>query len=163
MTPRINKQVALVSLALVSSVLLLFACSKPEVAEAVNTDGFDATQEQRWRVVNYWATWCGPCILEIPELNQLALDHRQQLVVWGVNFDNPLTEAERQAAITKMNIHFPVYRQDPASDLGIDRPLVLPTTFIFSPDGVLVETLVGPQTGETLLALIGQQGSAKLN
>jgi len=53
-----------------------------------------------------------------------------------------------------MNILFPVYPQDPAVDLGIKTPLVLPTTFMFAPDGALVETLVGPQTGESILAVI---------
>ena len=152
MQPRVSKRLVLVTV-----VFLLNACSKPDVSETMITDDFGVGDGKRWRVVNYWATWCGPCILEIAELNKIALDYRQQLVVLGVNFDNPLTESERQVAIAKMDIHFPVYTQDPASDLGIDRPLVLPTTFMFSPDGVLVETLVGPQTVETLLAVIRSQ------
>lgn len=153
MQPRVSKRLVLAAL-----VFLLSACSKPDVSKTVIADDFGAGDGKRWRVVNYWATWCGPCILEIAELNKIALDYRQQLVVLGVNFDNPLTESEREAAIAKMDIHFPVYAQDPASELGIDRPLVLPTTFIFSPDGVLVETLVGPQTVETLLTVIRSQG-----
>jgi thiol-disulfide isomerase/thioredoxin len=135
-------------------VLMLCACAKPDVSVTEATGNGSADAGQRWRVVNYWATWCGPCILEIEELNHLAQDYSDELVVLGVNFDNPITEAERQAAIREMNILFPVYPQDPAVDLGIKTPLVLPTTFMFAPDGALVETLVGPQTGESILAVI---------
>lgn len=149
---RMGQQMRLLLTALL--VLVLYACAKPEVSGVVTTDDDRAATSQRWRVVNYWATWCGPCILEIGELNQLAQDYSEDLMILGVNFDNPLTEAERQADIAKMNILFPVYPQDPAPDLGIDTPLVLPTTFMFSPDGALVETLVGPQTGESILAVI---------
>lgn len=157
----VEKQIKQLTVALLA--LMLFACAKPEVALIDATDNFSAEAGQRWRVVNYWATWCGPCILEIEELNQLARDYSDELIVLGVNFDNPLTEAERLAAIAEMNIRFPVYPQDPAPDLGIDTPLVLPTTFMFAPDGALVETLIGPQTGESILAVIHSHDSGQKN
>ena len=45
--------------------------------------------ENKWQVINYWATWCGPCITEIPELNELAHEHSAELIVLGVDFDAP--------------------------------------------------------------------------
>lgn len=157
----VEKQIKQLMTALL--VLMLFACAKPDVSLSDATDDFSADVGQRWRVVNYWATWCGPCILEIEEFNQLAQDYSEELIVLGVNFDNPLTEAERQADIREMNILFPVYPQDPAPDLGIKTPLVLPTTFMFAPDGALVETLVGPQTGESILTVIHDHDSGQQN
>ena len=43
--------------------------------------------EQRGKVVliNIWATWCGPCVAEMPEIDQLASDYADELVVIGVN------------------------------------------------------------------------------
>ena len=41
----------------------------------------------KWVVVNFWATWCGPCVHEIPDLSKLADDYRGRLVVLGVAVD----------------------------------------------------------------------------
>lgn len=105
----------------------------------------------KWVIVNYWATWCAPCIKEIPELNELAADHADDLVVLGVNFDNPQGE-EALKQLKKMKIEFPVFSAPPHDMLGVAMPEVLPTTFVFAPGMELRETLVGPQTGASLLA-----------
>jgi thiol-disulfide isomerase/thioredoxin len=132
-------------------ILLLAACQQPDFLDTKGNGYRYEDMVGKWRIVNYWATWCGPCIKEIPELNVLAKDHAETVKVFGVNYDSPEIE-ERQAQVEKMKIEFPVYSEDPASALGIAKPEVLPTTFIFSPDGKLAATLVGPQTEATLLA-----------
>ncbi len=101
----------------------------------------------QWRVVNYWAVWCSPCREEIPELNRL---HKSRdLVVFAVNYDGKQGEAlASQAAM--MGINFIILAQDPGPDLGIERPRVLPTTLLVNPAGRVTDTLVGPQTQETL-------------
>ena len=42
-------------------------------------------EQGHWRIVNYWAVWCGPCREEIPELNRLH--EETDLVVFAVNYD----------------------------------------------------------------------------
>ena len=104
----------------------------------------------QWRVVNYWAVWCGPCREEIPELNRL---HKgTDLVVYAVNYDGKQGEELASQAAT-MNIEFTILAQDPGPALGVERPRVLPTTLLVDPAGRVTDTLVGPQTQETLLAL----------
>ena len=103
-----------------------------------------------WRVVNYWAVWCSPCREEIPELNRL---HQEtDLVVFAVNYDGKQGEELASQAAT-MNIGFRVLAQDPGPALGVERPRVLPTTLLVDPAGRVTDTLVGPQTQETLLAI----------
>ncbi len=41
----------------------------------------------KWVIVNYWATWCPPCLDEIPELVSLHDDNRDKLVVLGVDYE----------------------------------------------------------------------------
>jgi thiol-disulfide isomerase/thioredoxin len=133
--------------------LLLAACQQPDFLDTKGNGHRYEDMEGKWRLVNYWATWCGPCIKEIPELNTLSLDHGDTVLVFGVNFDSPEVE-EQQAQVERMKIEFPVYTHDPAKELGVTKPDVLPTTFIFSPDGKLAATLVGPQTEESLLSVM---------
>lgn len=102
-----------------------------------------------WTFVNYWAEWCKPCIEEIPELN--AMHQREGYRVLGVNFDGASGE-ELQSQLTALGVHFPTLDEDPSDTFSIDRPQVLPTTLLVSPEGRLLRTLVGPQTEETLIA-----------
>ena len=103
-----------------------------------------------WRVVNYWAVWCAPCREEIPELNRLH--QRTDLVVYAVNYDGK-QGAELASQVATMNIEFTILAQDPGPALGVERPRVLPTTLLVNPAGEVTDTLVGPQTEETVLAI----------
>ena len=102
----------------------------------------------QWRVINYWAIWCAPCREEIPELN--ALDDTTELMVFAVNYDGQNGEA-LQSQAAEMGINFTLLEQDPGTALGIERPRVLPTTLLVNPQGAVTDTLVGPQTQESLL------------
>ena len=106
----------------------------------------------KWIVINYWATWCGPCREEIPELNLLSREKPDVLKVFGVNFE-PVDCQEMQENIKEMGITFPVYPEDPYEQFGYERPMVLPTTIIISPEGSLHAKLVGPQTRDSIIAV----------
>lgn len=129
--------------------LTLTACEPVEFETNRGDSGQFSDFHGQWLVINYWATWCKPCIEEIPELNQLAIDHRDSIAVLGVNFDNQQGE-KLTASIAKLGIAFPVLLRDPAPTLAFQRPSVLPTTVLIAPSGELHTVLVGPQTGETL-------------
>ena len=141
--------------------LTMTACTQPDFHD---TDGKAYRYSDftgRWLLVNYWATWCAPCIKEIPEL--AALDSaREDVVVLGVNYDllsgadDSARRAEQMARdIATMNITFPVLSGDPSAALGVDRPAVLPTTLVIDPDGNLHSILTGPQTQASLLMVMG--------
>ncbi len=107
----------------------------------------------RWLVINYWAEWCAPCREEIPELNRLATELGDRVSVQGINYDG-LTGAEHDASARVMGITFASGGEDLGAQLMLERPKVLPTTYLIAPGGKLAHTLVGPQTYEALLALI---------
>lgn len=102
----------------------------------------------QWVVVNYWAQWCAPCIKEIPELNSLDQEYAQVTVV-GVHYDGKEGQ-ELELQRQKLGVTFASLASDPAAQLGISRPVVLPTTLILDPKGQLVATLIGPQTFASL-------------
>lgn len=103
----------------------------------------------QWVVINYWAQWCKPCIEEIPQLNTLDSEYRD-VTVLGVNYDGATGEDLEQQR-QQLGVRFANLEQDPAEQLGQSRPVVLPTTFIVNPQGELVQTLIGPQTLESLV------------
>jgi len=144
------------ALTLLSIMLLtgLVACSKPSDFLDTRGNGYRYSDFQgKWQVINYWATWCAPCIKEIPELISLD-ENNDNVVVFGVNFDAPEGE-EITRQIEKMGITFPVYQEDPHASLGIPMPQVLPTTVLIDPSGKIAEVLVGPQTEASLLLAMG--------
>ena len=104
----------------------------------------------KWVVVNYWASWCGGCIQEIPELNHFYKDHQNDDVVFlGVNFDQLPPEVLRDA-IARTAITFPVLIGDPNPVWRLGEVDVLPTTFIINPKGRVVKQIVGPNTEASL-------------
>ena len=103
-----------------------------------------------WIVINYWAVWCKPCREEIPELNHL--NDVTGIEVLGVNFDRKSGEA-LYADAQHLGLEFENIG-DPSQQLGIERPTVLPTTVVLSPSGDVEAVLIGPQTKETILAVI---------
>jgi thiol-disulfide isomerase/thioredoxin len=134
--------------------VVLFACSRP--VDFVDTDGNSyrySDMQGKWQVINYWATWCAPCIREIPELIKLD-ENNDNVVVFGVNFDSPEGE-EIARQIERMGITFPIYLEDPHVRLGIQMPKVLPTTVLIDPEGKIADVLVGPQTEAGLLLAMG--------
>lgn len=138
-------------LPILTLIALLAACQQPEFF-SVEGKGYRFDDlKGKHLIVNYWATWCGPCIKEIPELNELALKHEDILAVWGVNFDEPQGD-EMARQVLKMKIDFPVFQTNPSQHLGVKTPEVLPTTLIFDPQGQLIAELVGPQTEASVLA-----------
>ena len=131
--------------------LVLAACSP-----GGTPDGSLALDKLRgqWVVINYWAIWCKPCAQEIPELN--ALDKLPGVTVLGVNFD-AATGEELAGQLEKLDIRFPTLDADPAAQLGVPRPVVLPTSLVIDPSGNLDGTLVGAQTLQSLAEATAQE------
>lgn len=139
--------------------LLISACgsqsnSLPTVEDIEGNSHVLSELDDKWLVINYWASWCKPCYTEIPELNSFQRTYAAKVAVLGVSYDQVGLDDLPQI-VEHMQINFPTLKHDPAKQLGINAIPGLPATFIFSPQGKLVKSLFGPQTNADLAEALG--------
>lgn len=95
----------------------------------------------KWVVVNYWATWCPPCLEEIPDLIALH-EKRKDMVVLGVALE--YQDAKEVRTFVDDNLmNYPVVLGDDKLLKQIGPADVLPTTYIFNPQGQLAKVRRG--------------------
>ena len=93
-------------------------------------------QEQRGKVVlvNFWATWCGPCRKEMPHLNRIADKYRASgLVMLGINVDDDVRNAADVAA--KLGVKFPVLLDSEKKVSALYDLSAMPATVLIDKDG----------------------------
>ena len=117
----------------------------PEYA-AMNLDGskFElASKRDKVVLLNLWATWCGPCRYEIPELQRMH-DHYagRGFEVVGVSVDQSPAETVREFA-TEHKMTYPVVHDQEERLAGILEASVLPTTVLIGRDGRILWKKVG--------------------
>ena len=141
------------SLPLLTLLLCFTACSKPDFEIYKNSSGYIQDLRGKWVVINYWADWCPPCIKEMPELSSFYEDNKEEVQVFAYNFDQ-LEGEELQEQILRFKVNVPSLLTDPGELFGWEVPESLPATYIIDPEGVTREVLIGPQTKESLEAII---------
>jgi thiol-disulfide isomerase/thioredoxin len=103
----------------------------------------------KWVVVNFWATWCNPCLKEIPDLD--AMDKaRDDVVVVGLAYEE-IERADMVAFLKDHPMSYPIAVVDvyePPADF--DTPRGLPMTYVIAPDGKVAARHLGPVTSEEL-------------
>lgn len=93
-------------------------------------------------LVNFWATWCGPCLAELPDLVELQNKYRDRLLIIGVSEDELPSRAISQFAI-QHQVNYPVMRTVPEIEF-IAEIAALPTTVLVDPvDGRVVKRYLG--------------------
>lgn len=92
-------------------------------------------------VLNFWATWCGPCTLEMPELQKAHQSLNQNVSIVGINF----AESEEKVGqyVQDHHLEFPVLL-DARGNVSQDYDVLnLPVTYIITPDGIVREKIFG--------------------
>lgn len=118
----------------------------------------------KWVVVNYWATWCPPCLVEMPELSFFHEAHKNNdAIVLGVNYEQVSVE-KVQAFLEEQMIKFPVVRpvgviDNKTTPFGPLRGL--PTTYMVSPSGEVIAARTGGVNQQMLEDFLEKYGHLK--
>jgi thiol-disulfide isomerase/thioredoxin len=116
-------------------------------------------------LLNFWATWCGPCREEIPELIALQSRYQDRLQIIGLVVDDD-DEKEIRSVIAKEGINYPVALADPETRFAYGGIAALPTVFVIDTEGRVVQKHVGlfnPALYETeVRALLGMPVASKV-
>ena len=140
--------------ALLAAALLASALGRAAGFDVTDTQGHRhrlADYHGRWVVVNFWATWCVPCIREIPEIAAFARAHPDVAVIGVATDAEDPAKVKRFAA--KLGLSYPLVLSNDAVERQLGRPNALPTTRIFDPQGHLVYDRAGRVDRKALEAI----------
>jgi thiol-disulfide isomerase/thioredoxin len=99
-------------------------------------------------LINFWATWCGPCRAEVPDLVALQAKYRDQLRVIGVSEDESGVEVVRSFAAAH-RVNYPIVMLTAELEKIFPGVHALPTTFLLDREGRVVQKHVGMLTAAT--------------
>ncbi len=104
----------------------------------------------KWVLVNYWATWCMPCVKELPELEAFHNRHKEsKAVVLGLNMEsiklNKLREFVKNKAVS-----YPIVQVKMAVNTPFGEVFGMPTSFLVNPEGKVVAREVGILSAESI-------------
>lgn len=117
----------------------------PELTIAtIDGKEFDlAAQKGKWVIVNFWATWCSPCIKELPEISKFVKENANVTAI-GLAYEDT-DKAEIVAFLKEHPVVFPIAQVDTFDPpKAFETPRGLPTTYIVDPTGKIAQKFTGP-------------------
>ncbi len=130
--------------------------SIPELSFSLtDTEGNIFTEKNtrgKYLVINFWATWCTPCLKEIPAFVKFYEKNSDHVEILGLDFE-PVDLEVINDYVERFSINYPIvlYNEDNDSEYSNFGEIVgMPTTQIYSPEGELLHTFMGEITIDDL-------------
>lgn len=109
-------------------------------------------EEHKGKVIllHFWASWCAPCIVEFPELIELAKQHQNELVILAVSSDTKKQDIKKFISRKKNRIpdnFIIIHDGDKVITQDLYSTFKLPETYLITPNLKIQKKYIGPQTG----------------
>ena len=121
------------------------------VTEIINADEDlkDLIEENKVTVVNFFASWCGPCRSETPLLDEYNKKLDEDVALVGVNISD--NEKGRNKFLEEFDVDYPIYLfEDEEKALERYKLMMIPTTFFIDQEGNIARVYVGELSNKTL-------------
>jgi peroxiredoxin len=102
-------------------------------------------------LLNFWATWCGPCKMEIPEFVEAYSKYRDKgFVILGVLSEDEPTPQDLDSFMSEFKMNYPVMQQHPELEESFGPLWALPTSFMIDRKGQVCSKHLGPYSKDAL-------------
>jgi thiol-disulfide isomerase/thioredoxin len=156
-----NTKVTILTAYLLTFIFFNFGCQKqagagPTAPDFTLADTYGhkiSLNQYRGRIVvlDFWATWCGPCIEAIPELVKLQEKYREKgLVILGITMDDPqmVTNEDLRAFKKKTKINYTILRfNNKVAQDYLGEPPAIPAVFLIDREMKIIDRIVGYRPG----------------
>ena len=151
-----NRLISILFLGLVANAAVAATAAKPAlVVTTLDGKTFDLSRQSgKWVIVNFWATWCSPCLKELPDISAFVAAHKDKVAAIGLDFEDS-DKADIEKFLKAHPLSYPVAQvdiNDPPKDFEV--PKGLPNTYVIAPDGHVAKAFLGPVSVKDLDAAI---------
>ncbi|GBF76121.1 hypothetical protein PA598K_04569 [Paenibacillus sp. 598K] len=102
-----------------------------------------AGERDKLLLVNFWASWCGPCELEAPDLQELHEQHGDKVTLYAINATKYDKERQAREFVDKFELTFPILMDREGEAVELYKVGQFPTTLLVDRDGVIRERVTG--------------------
>lgn len=115
------------------------------------------------QLLSFWASWCDPCRIEAPLLNELAVRYRKELDIYGINVTKYDRQEDVQKFVTSLKLSYPILLDKSGEIFDIYRGVAFPTSVLIDGKGTVHDILLGVYSKKELehkiRKLIGELGT----
>jgi len=148
-----------------SKVVMVETVSKPVKGKAVNFTWKDGDRTVSFAdftagkvvLLNIWATWCGPCKREIPDLIEISKEMAPKgVIVMGVSVDDREKAASVRNYVEKVGIPYPIILDNLQISEAYGGVSAIPATFIIDRQGNVINKIVGMMTKDQFVQALSK-------
>jgi cytochrome c biogenesis protein CcmG, thiol:disulfide interchange protein DsbE len=127
---------------------------KAPVFTLVSTDGKNinlADYKGKVVILDFWATWCGPCRRGVPDLVSIQKNYGDKVVIIGISLDDDRTKKDILPFMKEYGVNYPVVYGNSEVVINYGNIRAIPTSFIIDQNGNIVDKYVGLVSKEIYL------------